>query len=141
MCVCVCECSSQIDTQSVPRKDIRLFAKLPGPGPDSDSSHPLLACPRRFISWALIPCGLIHHFNLLQVVFICSSFRMRQQEAVRLSGSDGGGSIRGLGDCQPSAKTISLIYFHNLQIVNLLLVLPSCDEDKKAAKVLPAAFG
>lgn len=26
-------------------------------------------------------------------------------------------------DCQPSAKTISLIYFHNLQIVNLLLVV------------------
>lgn len=28
--MCICECISQIDTQSVPRKDIRLFAKLPG---------------------------------------------------------------------------------------------------------------
>jgi len=32
--------------------------------------------PGRFISWALIPGGLIHHFNLLQVVFICCSFSL-----------------------------------------------------------------
>lgn len=42
--------------------------------------------PKRFISWALIPGGLIHHFNLLQVVFICCRASSYHQMCVAVFG-------------------------------------------------------